>query len=91
MWNGKANPRKKDVTYSGAHMRVRKARGSASECTCVDCGKQAIDWSYDRNDPAELVGLTSRGHETTYSADPAHYSPRCRSCHVVFDIREYKW
>lgn len=91
MWNGKSNPRKNILTYGGAHSRVRKARGSAVEYSCVDCGKQASEWSYDHSDPSQVVGLTSRGHEAAYSMDPAHYSPRCKSCHAVFDSREYKW
>jgi hypothetical protein len=71
------------IGYSGAHDRVRGVRGSASVQICTECGNQAAEWSYMNNDPAELIepdGLRRR-----YSADPAHYAPKCRPCHRTGD------
>ena len=76
-----------DVCYGTAHERVRKVRGSASQYPCVDCGRSAAQWSYDHADGAELVD-TSAGScgGLPYSIDPAHYDPRCVSCHKRFDL-----
>lgn len=69
-----------ELTYSGAHMRVRRDLGSARAFTCR-CGAQAKQWAYDHADPNELQ--SSGG---AYSADPAHYSPMCVSCHKKADM-----
>lgn len=69
------------VGYTGAHMRVRDARGPASRQSCVDCGERAREWSYNHSDPTEL--RTPKG--MSYSADPSMYEPRCASCHRQFD------
>lgn len=77
----------KDVPlYGAAHARVVKAKGKATSHTCVDCDVQAAEWSYNHTDPNELES-TSRDVHCKYSADPAHYSPRCVSCHRKFDRR----
>lgn len=76
------------VTYTAAHYRVYEARGRAKNYACVDCGANALDWSYDGSDPDELhedrpvSGGTTRA---TYSLDVTRYVPRCRSCHCKFD------
>jgi hypothetical protein len=62
-----------DVAYVGAHYRVYKARGKARDYPCVDCGKQAAEWSH-RNGPG-------------FSDDPNDYDPRCGRCHRLFDQR----
>lgn len=62
------------VGYAGAHWRMAKLRGPARGYQCVDCPEQAAEWSY--------VGPP----EVTFSTDPAHYQPRCRSCHRKLDI-----
>jgi hypothetical protein len=73
-------------SYEGAHARVRRARGKARDYACVDCGGDAQDWSYDHGDSQELVGASgSRYAGIAYSLDPAHYQPRCKACHVMFD------
>lgn len=71
------------VTYSGAHMRVRAVRGPASSQQC-GCGRAAAHWAYDHADQAALVHKDGR----RYSADPAHYLPMCVPCHKVFDLSE---
>lgn len=73
------------VTYSGAHIRVRRIRGRVSTHVC-GCGAQAQEWAYDHADENELVGVTA-GREAPYSADPSHYVPMCRSCHRTSDRR----
>jgi len=70
------------VGYVAAHSRVKYLHGSASTHSCVGCGKQAEDWSYDKQDPAQLIDPRGR----PFSLDPTHYVPRCRSCHHVFDL-----
>lgn len=70
-----------DITYSGAHSRVRAARGAARGPRCVDCDAPAKHWSYSHDDPNELVS-----DEGPYSADVEHYAPRCVSCHKTFDL-----
>lgn len=69
------------IGYSGAHMRVRAARGSASAHPCVDCRGQAQQWSYDHADPDE-----KQSDVGPYSTDPRHYEARCASCHKLFDL-----
>ena len=71
-----------DITYSGAHERVRSLRGSASRHQCVDCGRKAGHWSYDHGDIQELY--TAEG--LPYSLHPAHYEARCVPCHKRFDL-----
>src|SRR5258705_7654065 len=74
-----------DIAYRTAHDRVVKQRGKASQYCYVDCGKPAKHWSYNLTDPQELSG-PGRGNGSTqrWSVDPAHYEPRCHSCHLTF-------
>lgn len=72
-------------SYSTAHRRVRRARGYAVDYPCAGCGSQAAEWSYDHEDPQELTHYDRRGVSVGYSADPAHYQPRCRRCHGIYD------
>ncbi len=74
---------KEVVTYSGAHQRIYKRRGRASEHTCP-CGAAAEHWSYDHNDPDELTG-TDKGYRVTYSVKIEHYVARCVLCHNRLD------
>lgn len=71
-----------DATYAGAHSRVRGHRGRAKDQLCADCGGPALHWSYDHQDPNELID--DRGIH--YSADVAHYVPRCVPCHKKYDL-----
>jgi hypothetical protein len=83
---GSSNPSWRERPgYAAAHLRVRRARGSASQHPCVDCGTPARDWSYDGRDPDELVAV-ERGYEVRYSVNPEHYVARCLTCHVRYDV-----
>lgn len=73
------------VGYSAAHHRIYRDIGKASEFACVDCGDQAHDWSYDHEDPDELIG-DNHGIPMPYSLKPEHYDPRCVPCHRTFDL-----
>lgn len=73
--------RTKVPTYSGLHQLIRRTRGSASEFPCADCGEQAQHWSYNHTASVELRSALG----SPYATDPAHYSPRCQSCHRRFD------
>lgn len=78
------------VGYYGAHHRVNRARGRAREHACADCGRPATEWSYNHDDPNEQLACDERRNRPrampmAYSTDPAHYSPRCQSCHIAFD------
>lgn len=73
-WRGDA------TSTTGAHRRVRKARGPASDHSCVDCGGTAKEWAYDHKDPEE------RAHpQGAFSLKVEHYQPMCVSCHRRFD------
>ena len=74
-----------EITYEGAHTRVRDTRGKARFQVCVDCGNGARHWSYDHADPEELIEPPERGGKH-YSAKPEHYQPRCNRCHALFDM-----
>lgn len=73
-----------DVTYGGAHSRVRTINGPASARACVDCGQQADQWSYDRLDPDERIEPDDP-KRMAYSAKVEHYQARCNSCHWKID------
>lgn len=70
------------VGYAGAHIRLRKTRGRASDRACVDCKSPAQQWSYNHAAEDERIG--TRGYP--YSLDPNEYSPRCVPCHKAFDL-----
>lgn len=80
-----------DIGYKTAHFRVYAARGRAADHSCVDCGYQADEWSYDGGCPRERVEVRvdTRGQGTEramrYSPDPSTYSARCRACHTSYD------
>lgn len=57
-------------TYQAIHRRLREYRGNASDYNCVDCSKQARDWSWV--------------HDTD-DKDTNNYEPRCSSCHSIYD------
>jgi hypothetical protein len=57
--------------YSANHVRVRKARGSASGQLCEGgCQGRAYDWAH---------------LHSTDPASPASYVPLCRRCHNEYD------
>lgn len=73
------------VSYTAAHQRVYRTKGSANLHPCVDCGSTAREWSYDHSDPGEWSTLSPTGAPLVYSGKPEHYVPRCTSCHRLFD------
>lgn len=72
-------------SYSGAHSRVHRAWGRASNFKCVKCGKQAAEWAYDHLDPDEIK--QDHGFHAGYyfSQKIEHYHPMCLSCHYYLD------
>jgi hypothetical protein len=79
--------RRSDVVgYHGAHQRL----GPAKNHQCIDCGAQARSWSYDRQDPDELLGDRGTAKGLAYSLNPSHYHPRCKDCHAAFDAPSRK-
>lgn len=84
-----------ELSYDGAHRRIKYDRGRAVGNSCVDCGRPAEEWSYDGNAAVELTravgvpgprgGRPYYGAPLRYSADPADYSPRCKACHRRMD------
>lgn len=78
--------RSETAGYSAAHDRVRRDRGPITDHACIDCGRQAQHWSYNHDDPQELLAHGLSVRPVAYSLTPAHYSPRCISCHKRFDL-----
>lgn len=79
--------RRLDVAgYTAAHQRCRSDRGKVQDHACVDCGEQAQHWSYNHDDPDELLAYGLSAHPVAYSLKPEHYSPRCVPCHKRFDL-----
>ena len=73
-----------DLTYYGAHGRVKAFFGSATKYLCISCGASADEWSYDGTDPSELEGMVSLSgtvFPVTYSVWPEFYAPLCIPCH----------
>lgn len=79
-------PEREDVSYSGAHMRLRKHRGSATSYVCAECGAPATQWAYNHADPDECY----QDGVGAYSMDPAHYSPMCVPCHKRADLKRLR-
>lgn len=75
--------RQERASYNAAHLRCKRDRGPVQVKACVDCGRPADDWSYNHDDPDELISPEG----LPYSLSPSHYSPRCRSCHRRLDAR----
>lgn len=78
--------RRDDIGYSMAHERVRSDRGRVQDHECVDCKRPAQHWSYNHDDPDELMAEGLSAHPIAYSPRPEHYSPRCIKCHKRFDL-----
>ena len=77
-----------EVGYYGAHARVQKVKGKASEHTCVECGSPAAQWAYTHECGSEKwVSRHRNGNlvEIAYSTDPAMYQPMCVPCHTKMD------
>lgn len=75
------------ATYTIVHQRIRSTYGPAAKRKCVDCGRQARQWSYNHRDPNERWGPSdSYPVPMPYSVDLAHYEPRCVPCHKRMDL-----
>ena len=59
------------TTYFKEHRQVYKSKGMAYRYNCVDCNNQALDWSLKHG--ADKPDINS-------------YEPRCRSCHLKYDM-----
>lgn len=68
------------VSYSQAHLRLKKDRGPAARHLCVTCGSQAREWAYKGGCPNELFDLGKH-----YSTDQSRYEPMCVPCHRRHD------
>lgn len=82
------------VGYVVAHRRTQRLRGLASDFSCVDCGNQAQEWSFNEA-LTECVcqgfiqdSRRSKPRSAKWSGDPQAYEPRCKSCHTKFDSLE---
>lgn len=78
--------RSDELTYEGAHSRVRRERGSARNYECFLCEDEpAVDWAYmHMNSPTEQM-VTYRGMTVPISTNPADYAPLGKRCHVRLD------
>jgi hypothetical protein len=77
--------------YKGAHGRVRKMWGSASQYDCIRCEGEAESWAYDHADPQEKCELERfPDGGKPYSVWPEFYVPMCWPCHTLFDIANAK-
>lgn len=75
-------PRIQDPNYYTVHGRLTRDLGPASRRQCVDCGNQAMHWSYNNDDPDECTSSTG----LRYSPNGDAYQPRCVPCHRRFDL-----
>ncbi len=66
-----------DATYGTVHHRLRAHRGPAKAHPCVDCGRQADEWSYD--------GASDARGAMPFTTDLSMYVPRCIACHRRHD------
>jgi len=71
-----------EITYIGAHERIWRAKGKASNYMC-GCGEGADEWAYTYDDPCPNEMVSPLGQK--YSADFTRYVPMCRRCHRVYD------
>lgn len=76
-----------DVGYTQVHRRLRTMRGPASSHVCVSCGGWAADWSYNHTGTDERISVDGPSRGYAYTTNPDDYSPRCRSCHRIFDLQ----
>lgn len=77
-----------DISYKGVHQRISKARGRASEHLCIDCSRQAAEWSYRGDSPKQKTEqvINKWGiYLLAYSPNPLDYDPRCAPCHRKYD------
>jgi len=75
------------VGYGGAHGRVRRRFGKASDYPCARrCGARAQAWAYRHLvAPVERRQASREGY--AYSTDPGDYMALCRRCHAELDAK----
>jgi hypothetical protein len=79
-----------EVTYRGAHTRVRSMRGLASDYLC-ECGAKAQQWAFghDPVDPSAIrqgeIQTRGRTFVVPYSPHVQDYVALCHSCHRKLD------
>lgn len=81
------DPRVRDVvSYSGAHERLRKARGDASnyDCAAIECTLRGSGWAYLHGSTSPLSESEKRD-SGPYVLDPTMYAPLCRHHHERWD------
>lgn len=95
-WSGE------NVTYYGAHQRIKKALGppGAYQCIADGCMSPAKEWAYNGLDPDQKyeVMRPQRGPlKAFYSVNPEYYEPMCVACHrrkdsaqAAEELREYR-
>lgn len=77
---------KERVSYQGAHYRIRRTRGKASDYTCTDCPNPAREWALKFDAVNVHVNVSqTRMNGSRFSMDPNDYEPRCRPCHSAYD------
>lgn len=76
------------IGYQRVHQLVAEAYGKAADHRCAHCTSPAREWSYDHQDPAELVGQ-DHGRPVPYSLDISHYKPLCIPCHRQLDANHH--
>lgn len=68
------------VSYSQAHLRLKRDLGRPSEYACTQCGDPAREWAY-------MGGAADERTEDglPYSLDQSLYEPMCMPCHRRHD------
>lgn len=84
----KGDPLAAVETTAGAHARIYRLWGAASQYECVECGELAKDWAYDGTDQTALMQLAGKARGVRFSLYPEFYMPLCRRCHNGRDRRE---
>ncbi|AFL46598.1 hypothetical protein CL91_gp59 [Mycobacterium phage Aeneas] len=85
-WNSKGY----EITYGGAHARIRRMWGCPTQYMCAICSElPAKEWAYDGADPEEKWSRDSDSGNRVckYSVWPEFYMPACVPCHRARDRR----
>lgn len=79
-------PLRTDLSYRGAHCRVRSVFGAASKYMCAKCPHSwAKEWAYDGTDDTALTEFIGGKYKVMYSVWPEFYMPLCFPCHRGMD------
>lgn len=82
LWRGDA------ITYGGAHRRVERHCGKATEYACSACDGPAREWAYIHGSLAEQIDPDTG---KPFSADVDDYAPMCAPCHRHYDHGRLEW